>query len=96
MNVDDVIIGARVGGGIGSVCVVGGVLGERGYEKVTYEGRLRKCMLMKEGIGVKAVQRMVTESIRGDFSEHKVCYRLKYVRQMLMLVEANINVGMMV
>ncbi|KAJ8432067.1 hypothetical protein Cgig2_030503 [Carnegiea gigantea] len=92
MNLNSVSIGARGGGGISCVCVMRGMLEEGGDEKVTYEGGLRKCVLMKEGIRVKEIQRMLTESICGDFLKHKVCYSLKNVRQMLMLVEANVDV----
>jgi len=34
---------------------MGGVLEEVGNRKVTYKGGLRKCVLVKEGIGVEEV-----------------------------------------
>ena len=60
------------------------MLEEAGDGKVTYEGWSKKNMLVKEGMGVKEVRRVVKETIRGDLSEHKVWYNLKYDRQMLM------------
>ena len=73
---------------------MGEVLQEGGDRNVTYKGGLKKCMLVKEGMGIKEVQRMVTQSTGRDFLEHKVCYSLKHDRQMLMLVEANKDVRM--
>ena len=52
--------------------------------KITYEGGSRKCLLVKEGLGVKEVRGMVTETIGGDLLEYKVWYSLKCDRQMLM------------
>ncbi|KAJ8445834.1 hypothetical protein Cgig2_027915 [Carnegiea gigantea] len=70
----------------------GEVLEEGGDEEVTFEGRSRKHMLVKERMGVKEVRIMVKETIGGNLSEHKVWYNLKYDRQMLMSVEANMDV----
>ena len=91
MHVGGVVIGAKGGGGISCVCVMGGVLEKGGDGKVTYEGGLRKCMLVKEEVGVKEVQRMVLESIGGNFSEHKICYSMKHDRQILMPIEADLD-----
>jgi len=54
--------------------------------KVTNKGGSRKCMLVKEAIRVKEVQRMVIETIGNDLSVCKLWYSLKYDTQMLMLI----------
>ena len=44
----------------------GGMLEQSGDGKVTYKGGSRKCMVAKEGMGVKEVIRMVKEITRSD------------------------------
>ncbi|KAJ8426320.1 hypothetical protein Cgig2_011752 [Carnegiea gigantea] len=43
------------------LCVMGVELKEGGYEKVTYVGGSRKCIVVKEGTGPEEMRRMVTE-----------------------------------
>ena len=71
----------------------GGVVEEGGDGKLTSEGGSRKCMLVKDRMGVE-VQRIVMENIGSDLSEHQVWYNLKYDRQMLMPVKGDMDVRM--
>ncbi|KAJ8437177.1 LOW QUALITY PROTEIN: hypothetical protein Cgig2_003806 [Carnegiea gigantea] len=56
------------------------VVGERdkledgGDRKVTYAGVSRKCMVVKEGMGMEEVQRIVTEITGNDLTDHKLWY----------------------
>ena len=51
---------------------------ESGYEKVTYVGGSRKYIVVKEGMGLEEVRRMVMEIAGSDLFEHKLWYSLKY------------------
>ncbi|KAJ8434108.1 hypothetical protein Cgig2_005787 [Carnegiea gigantea] len=68
------------------------MLAKSGDRKVTYEGGLRKCMVVKEGMGIEELIRMVREMIGSDMSEEKLWYSLKYDREMLVAVEGDSDV----
>ncbi|KAJ8439630.1 hypothetical protein Cgig2_021006 [Carnegiea gigantea] len=67
----------------------GGMLAKSGDGKVTYEGGSRKCMVVKEGMGVEELMKMVREMTRSDMLEEKLWYSLKYDREMLVAVEGD-------
>ncbi|KAJ8427307.1 hypothetical protein Cgig2_032956 [Carnegiea gigantea] len=69
-------------------------LAQSGDGKVTYEGGLRKCITVKEGMGLEEVVRMVKKITGTDMSERKLWYSLKYDREMLVAVEGGTNVKM--
>ncbi|KAJ8437198.1 hypothetical protein Cgig2_007548 [Carnegiea gigantea] len=62
-----------------------------GYGKVTYVGRSRKCIVVKDVMGLEEMRRMVTEITGSDLFEHKLLYNLKCIQQMLMAVERRGN-----
>ncbi|KAJ8436183.1 hypothetical protein Cgig2_010427 [Carnegiea gigantea] len=68
------------------------VFEESGDGKATYEGGLRKCMLVKEGMSIEEMRTLVKEPIGSDLSEHKVRYSLNYDRQTLIAVEEDTDV----
>jgi len=70
----------------------GGMLVESGDGKVTYEGGLRKCMVVREGMGAEELLKMVRKMTGSDMSEEKLWYSLKYDRDMLMAVEVDSDV----
>ncbi|KAJ8435830.1 LOW QUALITY PROTEIN: hypothetical protein Cgig2_009107 [Carnegiea gigantea] len=67
----------------------GGMLGESGDRKVTYQGAPRKCMVVKEGIGVEELMKMVRKMTGSDISEEKLC---TYDREMLVGIEGDSDV----
>ena len=56
------------------LCIIRGELEDGGDGKVTYVGGLRKCIMLKEGTGIKEVRKMVTEITSNDLSEHKLWF----------------------
>ena len=50
----------------------GAMLAESGDGKVTYEGGSRKCVVMKEGMVVKELMKMVREMTGCDMLEEKL------------------------
>ncbi|KAJ8420421.1 hypothetical protein Cgig2_012534 [Carnegiea gigantea] len=81
-------------GGVGREIVMyilwGGMAAQSKEGKVTYEGRSRKCIVVKEGMGVKEVIRMVKGITGTDMSEKKTLYD----REMLLAVEGDTDVKM--
>ncbi|KAJ8436084.1 hypothetical protein Cgig2_000986 [Carnegiea gigantea] len=71
---------------------MGGMLAESGDEKVVYEAGSRKCIVVKEGMEVEEVMKMVKEIRGADMSEEKLWYSLKYDREMLVAVEGDNDV----
>ncbi|KAJ8438784.1 LOW QUALITY PROTEIN: hypothetical protein Cgig2_009902 [Carnegiea gigantea] len=72
--------------------------GRRGMElvidgKVTYEGGLRKCIAVREGMGAEELLKMVKEMTGSDMSEKKLWYSLKYDRKMLVAIEGDNDVS---
>ncbi|KAJ8430689.1 hypothetical protein Cgig2_018415 [Carnegiea gigantea] len=65
------------------------MLAESRDGKVTYEGGSRKCMVVKEGIRVEELMKMVREMTGNDMLEEKLWYSLKYDREMLVAVEGD-------
>ncbi|KAJ8423840.1 hypothetical protein Cgig2_024298 [Carnegiea gigantea] len=80
------------GKGDSYVCFMGGMLVETRDGKVTYEGRSRKCMVVRKGMGAKELLKMVREMTGSDMSEEKLWYSLKYDREMLVAVEGDNDV----
>ena len=78
--------------GASCVCVMGGELEESGDGKVTYVEGLTKCIMLKEGMAVEEVLRLVTDITGSDLCERKLWYNLKYGRPMLMAVEEDVDV----
>ncbi|KAJ8441429.1 hypothetical protein Cgig2_023615 [Carnegiea gigantea] len=77
---------AVVGERGGCVCVMGGKLGDSGGEKVTHVGGWTKYIVLKEGVGLEEVQRMVTSNV---LTVHKLWYSLKYDRGMVIELEGD-------
>ncbi|KAJ8428623.1 hypothetical protein Cgig2_015741 [Carnegiea gigantea] len=61
-----------------------GMLVESGHGKIIYEGGSRKCMVVKERMGVEELMKMVREMTGTNI--------LKYDREMLVAVEGDSNV----
>ncbi|KAJ8428708.1 hypothetical protein Cgig2_025699 [Carnegiea gigantea] len=95
MDVDSVVVGND---GVGKELVIyvlwGQELEEGGDRKVTYMGQSTKCIVLKEGMAMEEVPRLVIEIIRNDFSERKLWYNLKYDRQMVVTVEGDVDMRM--
>ena len=87
------VIAGEGGRGGRQLCMFcgGGMLAKSRDGKVTYEGESRKCMVMKEGIGVEELMKMLREMIGSDMLEEKLWYSLKYDREMLMAIEGDSN-----
>ncbi|KAJ8436383.1 hypothetical protein Cgig2_032204 [Carnegiea gigantea] len=96
MDVHVTVIGDGGGGREIVICVLleGGVLAQNGKGKVTYEGGSKRCMVVKEGMGVEEVIRIVKEVTGIDMSEKKLWYVLKYDREMLLAVEGDTDMKM--
>ncbi|KAJ8421054.1 hypothetical protein Cgig2_015014 [Carnegiea gigantea] len=58
-----------------------GMLVESRDRKVTYEGGLRKCMVVKAEMGVEEMIKMAREMTESDISKEKLWYSLKYDRE---------------
>ncbi|KAJ8419354.1 hypothetical protein Cgig2_016510 [Carnegiea gigantea] len=71
----------------------GGMLAESKDGKVTYEGGSRKCMVVKEGMGVEELMKMVREMTGTDMSEKKLWYSLKCDKEMFVAVEGDSDVN---
>ncbi|KAJ8423346.1 hypothetical protein Cgig2_022519 [Carnegiea gigantea] len=56
----------------GYVCVMGGELDDGGTEKVTNVGGWTKYIMLKEGVGLEEVQRMVSEITSNILTVHKL------------------------
>ncbi|KAJ8425202.1 hypothetical protein Cgig2_000551 [Carnegiea gigantea] len=65
------------------------MLAKSGDGKATYEGGSRKCMVVKEGMGVEELMKMVREMTGSDMLEEKLWHSLKYDREMLVAVEGD-------
>jgi len=65
-----------------------------GKKKIRYDGGLRKSMLASEGMGVEEFKRMVRETIGDGVQVGRLCYSLKYNRNMIMAVDGNMDVRM--
>jgi len=48
---------------ISYVCIMGGVMEDGGEEKMRYNGGSRKCMLVREGMGVEELREMVRKTV---------------------------------
>ncbi|KAJ8437291.1 hypothetical protein Cgig2_006395 [Carnegiea gigantea] len=70
--------------------------GGRWSKKVTYVGGWIKCIVLKEGIGMEEVRRMVSEITGNDLTVQKLRYSLKYNQGMVMELEGNGDVRMFV
>ncbi|KAJ8423694.1 hypothetical protein Cgig2_003378 [Carnegiea gigantea] len=70
---------------------MGGELDDGGAEKVTYAAGLTKCIMLKEGIGMEEVRRMVIEITGNDLSVKKFT-----TGGMVMEVEGDADVRMFV
>ena len=56
----------------------GGELDDGGAEKVTYVGDWTKCIILKKGLGMEEVQRMMSEIASNGLIMQKLSYSLKY------------------
>ncbi|KAJ8424836.1 LOW QUALITY PROTEIN: hypothetical protein Cgig2_031571 [Carnegiea gigantea] len=68
------------------------MLAESGDGKVMYEGGSRKCMVMKEGMGVEELMQIVREITGSGMLEEKIWYSLKYDREMLVAEDSDTKV----
>ncbi|KAJ8428563.1 hypothetical protein Cgig2_000427 [Carnegiea gigantea] len=73
----------------GYVCVMGGKLDDGGAEKVTHVGGWMKYIVLKDGVALEEVQRMVSEITSDVLTVHKLWYSLKYNRGMVMELEGD-------
>ena len=80
--------------GSGCVCVMGGSDGGGEDGKVTYLGRTKKCVVLKEGARIEEVRTVVIELSGIELSERKMWYSLKYDRGLVMALEGEADVRM--
>ncbi|KAJ8444421.1 hypothetical protein Cgig2_005943 [Carnegiea gigantea] len=73
------------------ICAMGGELDDGGAGKVTYVGGWTKYIVLKEGVGMEEVQRMVSEITGNDLIVQKLWHSLKYDRRMVMKLEDGNN-----
>jgi len=73
----------------------GGVVEDGGEGKMRYNGGSRKCVVVREGVGVKELREMVRETVGGGVEVDGIWYSLKYDRIMIMAVEEDTDVRMM-
>ncbi|KAJ8441438.1 hypothetical protein Cgig2_023624 [Carnegiea gigantea] len=66
--------------------------GETG--KVTYVGDWTKCIVLKEGVRLEEVRRMVSEITSNVLTVHQLWYSLKYDRGMVMELEGDDDLRM--
>ena len=66
-----------------------------GEGKMSYNGGSRKCVVVREGVGVEEMREMVRETIGGGVEVDRIWYSLKYDRNMIMAVEGDADVRMM-
>ena len=73
----------------------GGVLEAGAEGKMVYNGGSRKCMVVRDGMGVEELRGMVKETVGGGVEVDRIWYSLKYDRNMIMAVEGDMDVKMM-
>ena len=66
-----------------------------GEGKMRYNCEARKCMLVREGMGVDELRKMVRETVGVGVEVDRIWYSLKYDRNMIMAIEGDIDVMMM-
>ncbi|KAJ8422374.1 hypothetical protein Cgig2_006444 [Carnegiea gigantea] len=69
-------------------------LEDGGDGKVTYTGGSRKCTVLKEGVEMEEVRRMVTKITGNDLTKHKLWYSLKHDQGMAMAAEGEAGLRM--
>jgi len=74
----------------------GGELDDGGAEKITYVRGWTKCIVLKEGMGMEEMRRMVSEITGNDLTVQKLWYSLKYDRGMVIELEGDHDVRMFV
>ncbi|KAJ8437412.1 hypothetical protein Cgig2_008765 [Carnegiea gigantea] len=67
----------------------GGCLDDGGVRKVTHVGGWTKYIVLKEGVGLEEVRRIVSEITSDVLTVHKLWHSLKYDRGMVMELEGN-------
>jgi len=78
------------------LCIYYGGVVEDGREgKMRYNGGLRKCVLVWEGMGVEELREMVRKTVRAGVEVDRTWYSVKYDRNMIMAVEGDTDVRMM-
>ena len=89
-------MGYRKGGTENCLCMYnGGVAEDVGEGKIRYNGGARKCVLVREGVGVEELKEMVRDTVGPGVEVDRMWYSLKYDRNMIMAMEVNTNVRMM-
>jgi len=73
----------------------GGVVEDGGEWKMRYNGGSRKCLLVREGMGVEELREMVRETVGVGVEVDRMWYSLKYERNMIMAMKGNTDARMM-
>jgi len=73
----------------------GGVFEDGAEGKMVYKGGSRKCMVVRDGMGVEELRGMIQETVGGGVEVERIWYSLKYDRNMIMAVEGDMDVRMM-
>jgi len=74
---------------------MGGVAEDVGEGKIRYNGGARKCVLVREGVGVEELKEMVRDTVGPGVEVDRMWYSLKYDRNMKMAMEGDTDVRMM-
>ena len=60
-----------------------------GEGEMVYNGGSRKCVVVREGMGVKELREMVRETVGAGVKVYRIWYSLKYDRNIIMAVEGD-------
>jgi len=74
---------------------MGGVVEDGGEGKIRYNGGSKKCVLVREGMGLDDLREMVQETVGAGVEVDRTWYSLKYDRNVIMAMEVDTNVRMM-
>jgi len=66
-----------------------------GEGKIRYNGGSRKCVLVREGMGVEELKEMVCKTVGPGVEVDRIWYSLKYDRNMKIAMEGDSDVRMM-
>jgi len=66
-----------------TVCTMGGVVEDGGKGKIRYDGGSRKCVLVRDGMGVEELRSLLREIFGDGVVVKRLWYSLKYNRNMM-------------
>ena len=72
-----------------------GVMEDGGEGKIRYNGGSMKCMLVRKGMGVEELRKMVRKTVGVGVEVDRMWYSLKYERNMIMAMKGNTDARMM-